>query len=148
MNRKCDVSAIGALASLRASAACTCGTFGMAQLGSRGGAPKEVAPHHPPTQIHICARGVRPPTQKNRLGCWVGVTTHLQRHVYETFFLNFLFILYSFCVFSINFVFIRSMVLLCFLLDFSWANCCFDPTEQIPGVLSRLGSWIPAHLLS
>ena len=91
-------------------------SLGITQLGSRGGAPKEVAPHHPPTQIHICARGVRPPTQKNCLGCWTGVTTHLQRHVYETFFWYFLFIVYFFCVFSINFVFIRSMVLLCFYL--------------------------------
>ena len=74
--------------------------LGMPQLGSRGGGPKEDAPHHPPTQIHICARGVRPPTQKNRLGCWVGVTTHLQRHVYENFFWYFLFILYFFlCIF-------------------------------------------------
>ena len=76
--------------------------LGMPQLGSRGGAPKEDAPHHPPTQIHICARGVRPPTQKNRLGCWVGVTTHLQRHVYENFFWYFPFIfhfVFFLCIF-------------------------------------------------
>ena len=53
-------------------------TQGMAQLGSRGGAPKEVAPHHPPTQIHICTRGVRPPTQKNWLGCWVELELELE----------------------------------------------------------------------
>ena len=70
------------------------------------------------------------------------MTTHLQRHVYETFFWYFLFdhffILYFLCIFhKFCISVIEEYGAIVLLLDFSWANCCLDPTEQIPGVLKH-----------